>query len=373
MEEILKQFQTVVADPADIIRRWKIETGGQAIGWSPIYGPQEMIAAAGMLPVGVWGGQVEISEANSYMANFACSITRAIMEFKLKGTYKVLDGIIFSSTCDHIQCLSDTMKNIFPGQWQWDLVYPKNRQTIGAKPYLMKKLEELKAGLEDLSGKKITNEAFQKSFAVYNESRKLMQQLYTVRRKRPGLLGPREMAAVVKASLFLPREEHNRLVAKLLTALESRRDVLDRGYRLVLTGIMSEPETLLDYITEFKGIVVDDDLALGSRLFKNDISLAGDPLAALTEYFFSLGPCATLYSPNQNRGQYLMELVRVSQAHGLIIIMMKFCEPEEFDYALINKQLDQAGIPHLYLEVEQQMQFPEQLRTPIQAFFERLG
>lgn len=368
----MQQMKAAVADPAAIVRQWRGETGGQAIGCAPLYGPQEMITAAGMLPVGIWGGQIEISEASAYLANFACSVTRAIMELQLKGAYHVLNGIIFPSTCDHMQCLSDVWKSAFPGQWQWDLVYPKNRQTAGAGPYLRKTLEKLKVRLEELAGKEITDKALQKSIAIYNESRQLMKRLYAVRLKHPGLLAPRDMAAVVKASLFLPRAEHNRLVVRLLKKLKNKTPLPFQGHRLVLTGIMAEPEMLLDYITECKGTVVDDDLALGSRLFKNEIKLTGDPLTNLTDYFLGLGPCATLYSPAQNRGQYLIDLVRTSRADGVITIMMKFCEPEEFDYALIHQQLDAAGVSYLSLEVEQQMRFPEQLRTPIEAFLEHL-
>jgi len=53
--------------------------------------------------------------------------------------------------------------------------------------------------------------------------------------------------------------------------------------------------------------------------------------------------------------------------------MMKFCDPEEFDYPVYKAQLEAAGIPILYLEVDQQMESFEQIRTRIQSFAEMVG
>jgi benzoyl-CoA reductase/2-hydroxyglutaryl-CoA dehydratase subunit BcrC/BadD/HgdB len=53
--------------------------------------------------------------------------------------------------------------------------------------------------------------------------------------------------------------------------------------------------------------------------------------------------------------------------------MLKFCDPEEFDYPIFKKELEAAKIPALYLEIEQQMDSVEPLRTRIQSFTEMLG
>ena len=53
--------------------------------------------------------------------------------------------------------------------------------------------------------------------------------------------------------------------------------------------------------------------------------------------------------------------------------MFKFCDPEEFDYPVYKKELTDAGVPMLYLEVDQQMDSVEQIRTRIQSFAEMLN
>ena len=53
-------------------------------------------------------------------------------------------------------------------------------------------------------------------------------------------------------------------------------------------------------------------------------------------------------------------------------VMMEFCDPEEFDYPIYKKELEAAGIPMLYLEIDQQIDSFEQIRTRVQSFTEML-
>ncbi len=65
-------------------------------------------------------------------------------------------------------------------------------------------------------------------------------------------------------------------------------------------------------------------------------------------------------------------MVRQTGAAGVLIVMMKFCEPEEFDFPVYRKELDQAGIPYLYIELEQSMSQAESISTRMEGFVEVL-
>jgi benzoyl-CoA reductase/2-hydroxyglutaryl-CoA dehydratase subunit BcrC/BadD/HgdB len=80
------------------------------------------------------------------------------------------------------------------------------------------------------------------------------------------------------------------------------------------------------------------------------------------------------YEKDKSRGKMLVNMVRETGADGVVVVMFKFCDPEEFDYPVYKQELDAAGIPILYLEIEQKTENPEALRTRIQSFAEmRLG
>jgi benzoyl-CoA reductase/2-hydroxyglutaryl-CoA dehydratase subunit BcrC/BadD/HgdB len=63
--------------------------------------------------------------------------------------------------------------------------------------------------------------------------------------------------------------------------------------------------------------------------------------------------------------------VRERDADGVIFARQKFCEPHGFDYVQLARALDQAGIPHLLVELEQASQ-AGQLRTRVEAFVEMI-
>ena len=74
------------------------------------------------------------------------------------------------------------------------------------------------------------------------------------------------------------------------------------------------------------------------------------------------------YSSQNRRADYVVQLVKDSGAQGLVLFMQQFCDPEEMEYPYLKKALDDAGIPHIKLGVDQQMRDFGQASTAIQAF-----
>ncbi|WP_366921812.1 2-hydroxyacyl-CoA dehydratase family protein [Metallumcola ferriviriculae] len=373
MEEKLRELLEIAENPQRAITGWKEVTGGKVIGCLPIYVPEEIIHAAGALPVGLWGGTTEIERANAHLQGFSCSIVRGVLEYALKGTYDMVDGFVFPSTCDHVQNSSDIWAKTFPDKVKFDLVYPANRSSNAATLYLADLYREFISWLEELVGSSINNGDLQRSISVYNHHRELMEKLRQLRAEQPQSLTHREMAGLVKASLFMPKEQYNQELEGLLPWLEVR-DIKEVPHkRLLLTGIMAEPEELLDVIEDLGCAVVADDLALGSRLHGVQVTTQTEPIDALVQRHLSLGPCSTLFDPGKKRGSHIKELVEKTKANGVVFINMKFCEAEEFDYPILKQELEQAGIPLLFIEVEQQMASFGQIRTRLQAFTEMLA
>ncbi len=120
--------------------------------------------------------------------------------------------------------------------------------------------------------------------------------------------------------------------------------------------------------------MVADDLAQESRQFRTDVPDGDEePLLRLARQWSLIEGCSLAYDPQKKRVEMLIELVKTAGADGLIFCMMKFCDPEEFDYPIIAEQFEAAGIPLLYLEIDQQQQSLERERTRIQSFAEMLN
>ena len=83
--------------------------------------------------------------------------------------------------------------------------------------------------------------------------------------------------------------------------------------------------------------------------------------------------CTFLYEEVKTKGQMLIDMVKESKAQAVVVVMMKFCDPEEFDYPIIKEEIEKADIPMLYIETDMQMDSYEQIRTRVQSFAEMLG
>ena len=83
--------------------------------------------------------------------------------------------------------------------------------------------------------------------------------------------------------------------------------------------------------------------------------------------FFEIGPKSYLY------GDEILDLAKAADAQGVILLLVKFCDPEEFDYVPVKRMLDAAGIPVLAVEIDQQMVNFEQAANAVLTFAEMLG
>jgi bcr-type benzoyl-CoA reductase subunit C len=373
MESVLQSLLEVARNPAPAVTSWKKETNGKVVGWLPIYVPEELIHAAGALPVSLWGGRTEIARADGHLQGFACSVVRSVLEYGLKGTYNMVDGFIFPSTCDHIQNTSDIWAAVFPGRPKFDLVYPANRQSKASTDYLKRLFIGLQEWLAALTGSEAGEGRLRESIAIYNHYRALSSELAILRSSRPECMSGLEFSLITKAALFLEKTEYNRRLAELLPWLASRTVRPQPKVRLVATGIMAEPQEILEVIDELGGAVVADDLALGARILRAPADETLPPLSALVDRHLRLGPCSTLYDCRKERGSHLLELAARNNADGVLFLSMKFCEAEDFDYPVLKAELEAAGLPLLLLEVEQQMSALGQVRTRLQAFLEILA
>nr|HID59605.1 2-hydroxyacyl-CoA dehydratase [Desulfobacterales bacterium] len=81
------------------INRWK-EEGKKVFGYMCTNIPEELIYAAGILPVRLTGKPVDIVEANKHHAIYMCHHARSVMEVGLLDEYECLDGIVNAYGCE---------------------------------------------------------------------------------------------------------------------------------------------------------------------------------------------------------------------------------------------------------------------------------
>ena len=370
--ERIQRLSAAGSEPRKTIAASMKETGKKALGCFPIYLPEEIIYASGLLPVGMWGGQTAMTEVDRYIQGFGCSIMRANMELGIRGAYSFLEGIVIPTYCD-------TMKSIL-ANWMIAIDKPQiipytvlqNRQSSGSLDFILYQNEKLRKELEQLVGHPITDGEITDAFHIYEQYRGAMRRFVALVRDYPISLNPAERHLVMKAAWFMDKKRYTEELIALMDELELQPKEQASGPKVVVTGLMTEPVKLLDAFARNGYSFVGDDLAHESRQFRTLSRAEGTVMEKIACRMLDLRGDTFFYEENKSKGQHLIQMVRELNADGVVVCMFKFCDPEEFDYPVYKKELEEAGIPMLYIEVDQQMDSVEQLRTRIQSFAEIL-
>lgn len=376
-EQALIRFRDVVDQPYDMLRQWKQTTGKKVVGCSPMHFPEELVHAAGMLPVVLQETDEAVTEGFSHVHPFYCGITRNIIDLAARNKLEIFDSLIFSDICIQNRNAALTLKYILPNKDALDFVqFPSDTTRGDAHEEGLREMNKLRSRLEELAGEQISEASLANSIQVFNENRGLLKRFRSLCIESPGLLPQRDRQAVVQAAMLMPKEEHNELLAGMLEELETKKPEPPSGKPLFLSGhLCQSPKTdILDLIEGAGGYIVGDDLFTGYRYYALDVNTNGNPMEALVSRCLD----RTVPMPTRSDGEltwdrWLLEKVRETGAEGVVILIAKYCEPHLFFYPFIKKSLTAAGIPHLMLETEHEVVSLEGMRTRLQAFIEMLG
>lgn len=373
IDTIFEQMNEVISNPGLVVKKYKEQTGKKVIGCFPVYCPEEIIHAAGMLPMGIWGGQTDLELAKQYFPAFACSIMQSCLEYGLKGTYNDLSAVIIPGMCDTLICMGQNWKAGVPQVEYISLVHPQNRKIQAGITYLKSEYANVKKKLEEIVEAEISNEAINKSIYIYNEHRKTMREFVEVAAKYPNVITPLKRNVVIRSGYYMEKGRHTALVKELITEIIRNPVEKWNGKKVLLSGILADSKELLNIFEENNMAVVADDLAQETRQFRYDVPEGDDALDRLARHWSIFEGCSLAYDPDKKRGSIMVDEIKKKEIDGVVFCMMKFCDPEEYDYPLVKKEIEAAGIPSLYLEIDQQMKNNEQARTRIQTFAEMLS
>jgi benzoyl-CoA reductase subunit C len=353
------------------VRRWR-EAGGTVLGHFQVYFPEELAHAAGMLPVKIRGAPVERREADSKFGSYLCSVLRSSLELALTGRLTV-DMFVTHPICDAARNLAGIWGRNRPERAQI-LYLPQNPNSSYAATYLEGEYQRVLEDIEQVSGTSVTESALRRSIGVFNENRRLLRELYRIKRDTPWLLPVDEAYVLTAIGGLITREEHNRLLKRILPMIEAREARQQDKIRVVFEGGFCEqpPVDLLRAIAQFC-YVVDDDLLIGLRWILEDVAESGSPLANLAEAYLD----RSSYSPVQHdlrkpKERMLLERIRGAQADAAIIAAAKMCEPGLDEQVAYGSALDEAGISYFLTEFEEKMSSFEHLQIQLETFVENL-
>ncbi len=371
-EVLLNEFKECSEHPYRVISAYKQE-GKKVIGVLPYFAPVELVVAAGMVPMGIWGSNKKtIAMAKEYCATFYCTIAQLALEMLLDGTLDQLDGIITPTICDTLRPMSQNFRVAMEGKLPCIfLAHPQNRKPAFGLQFTVDQYMHVKSELEKISGNTITDEALRDAIKVMNRSRKARREFVKLAGQHPEAISAVERSAVLRSAWFMEPAVHAEKLEELNAELAKLPASNWKGKKIVTSGIICDNPKLLQIFDDNNIAIAADDVAQETRAFRVDASEEGDPMMALAQQFADQDYDVLLYDEYSNknrRADFVVQLVKETGAQGLVLFMQQFCDPEEMEYPYLKKALDDAGIPHVKLGVDQQMRDFGQASTAIQAF-----
>lgn len=361
---VLDKFHEIASSPKAQMDAY-IAQGKKIVLTAPVYTPEEIIHSMGFVPMGAWGGDMELNRAKEYCPAFLCSIVQSILEKGMIGDFEGVSAIVIPSLCDTLKTLGENWKYAVPGIPFIPMTYPQNRKPAYGIAYTKAGYERVIADLEKIGGT-YDADKLAESCKVYNEHNAAMRKVDELIAKHPEVTAA-QRSDVFKSAWFMLKEEHTALVKELIAELEAA-PAAEAETGIVISGILADAPQLNEIFDDMGMHIVADDVAAQSRQYRTDVVLEGDALDALAVKFANMDNCSVLYNVQKPRIQWIVDTAKERGAKGVVVIMTKFCDPEEFDYPIIKKACEAADLPLTMVEVDRQMVHFEQVRTNIETF-----
>ena len=343
----------------------------KAIGFFCLYVPDELLHAAGFLPLRLMGTPIKMSHVQAHLPSNCCHLVKSSLESLLQGDLDFLQGVIFTQTCDSMQGLSDIWAHQRRLPIHFNLMVPTNLDSEHSRHYLKTEVERFKEFLESHSGK-ITPERLKASIQLFNRIREKLGEIYSRRRRGLTSWSSGFFAQIIRAGYLVDRARYLELLGELLNALPEQAEEGKDLVPVYLSGNMAHSESYFSLIEEAGAMVVQDNLCSGARTLRLMVPEDVDPIEALTQRYFTSFFCPTKHKGYRAHQEALLQEVQESGARGVIFLLYKYCEAHYFDYPDLKAALESKGIPCLLLDVEDPSQSLGQLKIRLQAFVEML-
>lgn len=369
VDKILALCADGVRSPVQTTAAEMERTGKRAVGCMLEFCPEEIVYAANMLPVGLWGADIELREVKRYFPAFFCAPIQQSMELALQGAFDgVLSAVIVPILCDALKSAGQNWRIAVPEIPMIPVVYPQNRQIKAGQRFMESELREVKARLEQICGRPISEDALNQSINVYNEYRLSMQEFSSVASRHTDVITASARHNVFMNGFLRDKADYTMLVRELTSELKKLPEVKPRR-AVALTGIALDTERVLRCMEENGFAVTADMLAQESLQVETLVPENGSALERIAAWRSNVRCSSLTLDEKKLRADKLVELVSSGLADGIIVAMPAFCDPEEYDYPILCEVLQQKGVAQIGLELSGPSGC-EQACSRIQAFAE---
>ncbi len=352
----------------------------KVIGTFCVYVPEELILAVGGTYVGLCAGaEIGIDEAEKVLPRNTCALIKSFMGFKLAGLCPYIqasDLVVGETTCDGKKKAYEIL-NDYKETYVMEIPHMKTERD---RTLWKGEVLQFKEKLEEITGRKVTEENLRKGIDIVNGKRKALQRLSGLRRSNPSPISGLDALLVNQISFYDDPIRFTNNINILCDELEDRVKkgvgVVKRGApRVLIAGSpMVAPNWKLPYIVETSSavIVAAEESCVGERNTRDLVEETGrtldEMIDAIVDRYMKID-CAC-FTPNEDHIEHIIKLAKDFQVDGVIHYNIQFCTPYSIEAFKLEKVLQRKGIPFLKIETDYGMEDMGQLKTRIEAFLE---
>ncbi len=371
-------------DPSGQVGQIAQAQGRMVVGTFCVFAPDELIYAAGGLPIRLdAGADAAIAEGEQELGTVnICPAIKSSLGLKrlnlpFAGETR-LDLALIPSVCDGKKKLVEIFARYVP---TWMIQVPHTALDPRVRDYWRTEVNLLRENLEQFTGHKIKAKELLEAIQLFNRKRRVIRRLYEVRKAPLPPISGQDALLVVATSYHDDPERWVKQTETLCQELENRvqrrEGVADpEASRLMLAGCPIVPPNwkVPNILEELGGIIVTDELCTGSRgywyLVGEDGRSVDEMVTALADrYIMCECPC---FVPNTPRLKRIIESVEDWNVKGVIYYQLTFCHTLNIEAMEVERALERIGVPMCKIDTDYSEQGAEAMRTRLESFLETL-
>lgn len=367
----------------------KRDNGRKVIGTYCIMVPEELIYAAGAVPVRLCGGSYETSLAGDELVpRDTCPVVKSSIGFTsldLISLYGMCDAVIIPTTCDAKRKMGEELSKLTE---VWMIEVPHIKDSEGSRRQWLQQMYILKKNIEKFTGKKfmkrkIGRKALDSSIRMIGAAQYQARRLYDLRKSTSPVIFGREAMLAINAYSYVEADKWTEAMSALNDELESRASkdrsaACNNAPRILIAGCPPIfPNWKIPLLIEEMGaVIVADESCMGNRYLYDPVALTEN---SMTDMMVGLAaryimPCVCpSFAPNEDRLFRLLQMTEEFAVEGIIYHVLKGCVIYDFELVRVEKMMKERDIPLLRIETDYSPEDIEQLRTRIEAFVEMIG
>jgi benzoyl-CoA reductase subunit C len=360
--------------------------GKKIIGYPCAYVPLEMLTALDLVPYRTCADIKEpVTEADRALPHSFCPIMRNCLDCALKNKNDFLDGMVAIHSSDPQEKTARI--------WESYTHYPYFHfidMPITVRPealeYFKGQLNDFRKTLEAFTGNKLSADKLETAIESHNHQRALVRELYELTKPSPPRISGTEIVQVVKALTSLPVGEGNDLLTETVTEVKKRTARPEEQAARLLVWSSTLDDTDIMQVLEAKANVVMNESCGGVRAYRGEVKLTADPLEGLADYYLNEITCARTFRQAtlgetrkdyardlQSRFGYLKGTIKAWKINGVILLLVRYCDPFAFEMPSLKDYLNSLGIPNTYIEYDYTVGALAPMRTRVEAFVETIS